>query len=85
MATDAAERIERAVPSVTSIGYNGPVDAESLQEPSKIQIDVRIEINPKDDPPDRRDLFWIKILKRITRLIQPTQKAARLICSVSVL
>ena len=57
LATDAAKRIERAIPSETSIGYNGPVDVELLEEPSKIIIDVRIKINPKDYPPDRKKLF----------------------------
>jgi hypothetical protein len=57
LATDAAKRIERAVPSVTSIGYNGTVDAKVLEEPSKIKIDVIIEINPKDFPPDRKDVL----------------------------
>ena len=57
LATDAAKRIERVIPSETSISYNGPVDVELLEEPSKIEIDVRIEINPKDYPPDRKDLF----------------------------
>jgi len=57
LATDAAKRIERAVPSEAFIGYQGPDDAESLQEPSKINIDIRIKINSKNFPPDRRDLF----------------------------
>ncbi|HUU89129.1 MAG TPA: hypothetical protein VMX17_15450 [Candidatus Glassbacteria bacterium] len=57
LATDAAKRIERAIPSETSIGNNGPVDVELLEKPSRIRIDVRIEINPKDYPPDRKNLF----------------------------
>jgi len=30
LATDAVKRIERAIPSETSIGYNGPVDVEMM-------------------------------------------------------
>lgn len=55
LATDIAKRIEAAVTSETSIGYNGPGDANYLDEPSKITIDVRIEISHKDYPPDRRE------------------------------
>ncbi len=32
IAFDAAKRIERAIPSETSIGYNGPVDVELLEK-----------------------------------------------------
>lgn len=57
LATKTAKRIERAVPSETSIGHNGPGDANSLQKPSKIKIDVRIEICSKDYPPDRGEML----------------------------
>jgi len=57
LATDASRRIERAVPSETNIGYNGPVDATVSEEPSRITIDVRIEIRAKDYPPDRKDVL----------------------------
>ncbi|MBF0258581.1 MAG: hypothetical protein HQK62_07050, partial [Desulfamplus sp.] len=55
LATDAAKRIERAVLSEASIGCNYPGDPAYLEEPSKIKIDVRIEINSKEYPPNRKD------------------------------
>ena len=53
LATKTAQRIARKVPSETSISHNGPVDANSLEESSKIRIDVKIEICSKNYPPDR--------------------------------
>ncbi len=57
LTTDAARRIERAVQSETDIGYNGPIDTETLEEQSQITIDVRIDMRTKEFPPDRREVF----------------------------
>ncbi len=57
LSADAARRIERAVPSETNIGYDGPVDARVSEAPSRITIDVRIEVSTKDHPPDREEML----------------------------
>ena len=57
LATDAVRRIERAVPSETHVSYDGPVDATVSEEPSRIIIDVRIEIRTQDYPPDRQEIL----------------------------
>ena len=57
LATDAARRIERSVPSETNISYDGPVNARVSEAPSRITIDVKIEVSTKDYPPDRKEIL----------------------------
>ncbi len=57
LATKTAKRIARVVPSEISVEHNGFDDANPLHHPSKIKIDVRIEICSKDYPPDRGEML----------------------------